>query len=79
MIYSVMPYVRRRDAYRVLVEKPQGKRVLGRHGIDGRIFRKWAGDSDWIDLGQNKDRWLAYVNVVMNLRVPYNAGNFLTR
>ena len=33
---------------------------------------------DLIELAQNTDRWWALVNEVMNLRVPYNAGNFLT-
>jgi len=45
-------------------------------GIDGRIilrriFRRWGGSMDWIGLTQDTDRWLALVNAVMKLRVPY--------
>ena len=52
-------------------------------GADGRIILKWIlekcdGDMDWIDLGQDRDRWRTLVNAVMNLRVPQNAGNFLS-
>ena len=53
-------------------------------GLDGRIilrwiFRKWdVGGMDWIELAEDRDRWRAVVNSVMNLRVPYSAGNFLT-
>ena len=36
------------------------------------------GGTDWISVGQDKDRWEALVNAVMNLRVPQNTGNFLS-
>jgi hypothetical protein len=44
-------------------------------GVDGRtilkwILEKWFGGTDWIDLAQDRDRWRAVVNAVMNLRVP---------
>ena len=31
---------------------------------------------DWIDLAQDRDKWWAVVDMVMNCRIPYNAGNF---
>jgi hypothetical protein len=49
---------------------------LGDPGVDGRIilkliFRKWDVEGmDWIKLAQDRDRWQALVNAIMNLRVP---------
>jgi hypothetical protein len=47
---------------------------LGDLGVDGRImlkciFKKWDGGMDWIELAQDRDRWRAVVNAVMNFRV----------
>jgi len=45
-------------------------------GVDGRmilrrVLRKWdVGGIDWIELAEDRDRWRAVVNAVMNLRVP---------
>jgi hypothetical protein len=73
----------KRNAYRILVGKPEGKRPLGRPRrrwvdiikIDLREI-EWDG-MDWIDMAQSRDQWRALVNTVLNLRVSQNAGNFL--
>jgi hypothetical protein len=65
----------KKNAYRLLVRKPEGKRPLG------RTRRRWVdnirmdlgetrwGDVDWIALAQDRNRWRALVNSVLNLRV----------
>jgi hypothetical protein len=71
----------KRNVCRLMVGKPEGKRPLG------RLRRRWIdnikidlleigwGDVDWIGFAEDRDKWRALVNTVMNLRVPKNSGN----
>ena len=60
----------------VLVAKPEGKRPLGRprrrwnDNIKLELQEVRCGSMDWIELAQDRYRWRALVNEVMNLRLP---------
>jgi hypothetical protein len=70
----------KRNAYRLLVGKSEGKRP------PGRPRRRWVdnirmdlgevgwGDVEWIGLAKDRNRWIALVNSVLNLRVPRSVG-----
>jgi len=62
----------RRGVYRVLVGKPEGKRPRRRWEDNIKIDPQevGCGGMDWIELTQDRDRWRALVNAVMNLLVP---------
>jgi hypothetical protein len=77
-------HMAKRNACRVLVGKPEGTRPLGRHrrrwedNIRTGLGEIRCGGMDWINLALERDQWRALVNTVMNLRVPYNVGKFLS-
>ena len=65
---------------RVLVGKPEGKRPLGRprrrweDNIKMDLQEVGGGCGDWMELAQDRDKWRALVNMLMNLRVPKMRG-----
>jgi hypothetical protein len=72
------------NANSILVGKPERKRPLGtfRRRLEDNTGKDiteigWEG-VDWMHLAQERNSWWAVVNTVINLRVPQNAGNFLT-
>jgi hypothetical protein len=66
----------KRNAYRLLIGKPEGKKPLGRprrrwvDNIKKDLLEIGLSVVDWIGLAQDRYRWRAVVNPVMNLRVP---------
>jgi hypothetical protein len=66
----------KRNAYRLLVGKPEGKRPLGRprrtwvDNIKMDLLEIGWGGVDWIGLAQDRNKWRALVNAVINLRFP---------
>jgi hypothetical protein len=66
----------KRNAYRLLVGKPGEERQLGRprlrwvYNIKMNLSEIGWGGVDWIGLAQNRDKWKALVNAVMNLQFP---------
>jgi hypothetical protein len=65
-----------RGVYNILVGRPEGRRPLGRprrrweDSIKMDLREIGFGDVDWINLAQDRDKWRALVNTVINLRVP---------
>ena len=72
-----------RGAHRFLLGKPEKKRPLRsprRRWEDNIKMDLWevGAGGDWMELAQDRDRWWALVDMVMNIQVPLSTGNFLT-
>jgi hypothetical protein len=64
-----------RNAYKILVEKPEGKKLFGRlrrrceEKMTTELMEIGWEDMEWIHLSQGRDQWRVFVNTAMNLRV----------
>jgi hypothetical protein len=78
-------YEESRGAYRALVGKPEGRRLLERprhrweDNIKMNLREEGWGGMDWINLAQDRDKWRALVKAVMKVQVPQNMDNFCNR
>jgi hypothetical protein len=76
MGWAFSKYGKKRVVYRVLVGKSEGKRPLGRSRFrcedNIKMYLKEVGCwvMDWIELIQDRDRWRAFVDAIMNFWVP---------
>jgi hypothetical protein len=75
----------RRGVHRVSVGRPEGKRPLGRprrrweNNIKMDLRERGINGSNWIQLAHDRFQWRAYVNTVMNLRVPQESRIFFDK
>jgi hypothetical protein len=66
------------------MRNPEGRRPLGRpiprreDNIKMDLRERGWGDKNLIDLAQDRNRWRAFVNTIMNVRFPRNVGKFLS-
>jgi hypothetical protein len=73
-----------KNVYRILVGKTERKRPLGsprrrwEYNMKADLRGMGLDGMDWIDLAQDRDQWRVRMNAVMNLRVPYDIGKFLS-
>jgi hypothetical protein len=80
MCWKCSTHGRNRNAYRILVGKSEGKRPPERprrrweDNIQMDLLETVSGNMAWIDLVQDRYKWRALVNMVMNLRVSYTVA-----